>query len=180
MALAQSHRLGGGPTPARWQVGSLHSSFPRFLGASGLEKRPWGSGQDSLTCTPSLASLRGLGSPVVGSASLGPAPSLISSWADRASVALRASYPLLTLQELLYCSLPQPRTPRHSLEVPLPLAGVGGSTVPELQQALYQLPAGCHPLATQLHLVLKLDKFGAEVLRTRGDWVTEGSPLLGR
>lgn len=48
--------------------------------------------------------------------------------------------------------------------------------MPELQQALYQLLAGCHPLATQLYLALKLCKLGAEVLRTRREWVTEWPP----
>lgn len=60
----------------------------------------------------------------------------------------------------------------HSLQILLPLMGLGGGAVPTLQQALHQLLAGCHPRTAHLHLVLKPCILGAEVLRRRGEWVT--------
>lgn len=46
--------------------------------------------------------------------------------------------------------------------------GLGGSAVPMLQQPLHQLLADYYLLAAHFHLVLKLCKLGAEVLRKRG------------
>lgn len=87
MALPQSHRLQGVGHTSQVAGRQTAQLLPRVLGASGLEKCPWGSGQDSLTCTPSLASLHRPWSPGVRSASLGPAPSPDSLGAGRANMA---------------------------------------------------------------------------------------------
>lgn len=159
MSLPHITRAGSGSTPrmGSWAV------FPQLLGASDLEKDPWGSGQSSWTCTPNLASLPRPQPPVACSASQEPAPLQTPHGQAQLCDPQSMLPPLLTLQELP--ALHAPQTPAPGLACWALTAGPAASDWPWGQRCAHAL-AGSPPVVGRLPPAGHPSPLGAETLQT--------------